>query len=97
MSWLQQAATLGGNPFIEIDGQKITFTIQSGPIKEVGVDGCQLDSLIVVARDMIAFLNAKFPCRENSLAITKLDEALHWLEARTKDREKRGAEGMDKE
>lgn len=35
----------------------------------------------------------KFSCRENALAITKLEEALHWLEHRTNARETRGVEG----
>ena len=35
----------------------------------------------------------KFRCRENALAITKLEEALHWLAHRTADRERRGVEG----
>jgi len=38
-------------------------------------------------------LNEAFPCRENSLTITKIEEAIHWQDARTKDREKRGVEG----
>lgn len=36
---------------------------------------------------------SKFRCRENSLAITHLEEALHWLKARTEDREAREVEG----
>jgi hypothetical protein len=32
-------------------------------------------------------------CRENALAITKLQEALHWLDHRTADREARKVEG----
>lgn len=74
----------------------ITFKIQDGPIGEVGVNGCQVDTLIETARTMIAGLNQKFPCRENSCAITKLDEALHWLWARKHDREKRNVEGFSK-
>jgi hypothetical protein len=35
----------------------------------------------------------KFKCRENALAITKLEEALHWLNHRTADRKARGVEG----
>lgn len=35
----------------------------------------------------------RFRCRENALAITHLEEALHWLQARTADRERRGVEG----
>ncbi len=37
--------------------------------------------------------NAELPCRENSLAITKIEEALMWLDHRTKDRQARGVEG----
>ena len=71
----------------------VSFRIQDGPIKENGVNGCQVDTLIETARKMITELNIKFPCRENSIAITKLDEALHWLEHRKKDREARAVEG----
>jgi hypothetical protein len=34
-----------------------------------------------------------YATRETSLAITKLEEALHWLAARTADRVRRGVEG----
>lgn len=71
----------------------ISFKIQQGPVKEVGVNGCQVDTLIDAAKIILAGLNVKFPCRENSLAITKLDEALLWLGARKKDRGQRGVEG----
>ena len=74
----------------------ISFKIQDGPIKENGVNGCQVDTLIETAKVMIEGLNKKFPCRENALAITKLEESLHWLEARKKDREVRGVEGTSK-
>jgi hypothetical protein len=81
--------------YIDHDVNMISFRIQNGPIKEVGVNGCQVDTLIHAAKAIIGGLNAKFPCRENSLAITKLDEAIHWLDARTKDREQRGVEGRN--
>jgi len=38
-------------------------------------------------------LQGKFPCRENAIVITKLQESLMWLEKRTADRKKRNAEG----
>ena len=69
---------------------------QEGNVPENGVNGATIEEVIEVARLRIAELNAKFPCRENSLAITKLEEATHWLEARTKDRIKRGVEGQEK-
>ena len=71
----------------------ISFKIQQGPVKEAGQNGCQVDTLIETAKIMIIELDKKFPCRENSLAITKLEEALHWLDARKKNREQRGVEG----
>ncbi len=37
----------------------------------------------------------KFACRENALAITKLEEALMWLEERTRGREERKVEGTN--
>lgn len=71
------------------------FKIQHGPIKEHGVNGCQVDTIIEAAKVILEGLNKMFPCRENACAITKLDEALHWLDHRKKDREKRGVEGKN--
>ena len=84
--------------YIEIndDANALTFKIQNGPIKEVGVNGCQIDTLIETAKLIIKGLNENFPCRENSIVITKLDEALLWLNKRKMDREKRGVEGFNK-
>jgi len=56
-------------------------------------NGTTNEALIEVLIDRLSYLNKKFPCRENALAITKLDEALLWLEKRTRDREKRNVEG----
>ena len=33
--------------------------------------------------------------REKSLTLTKLEEAIHWQEARTKDRQRRNVEGRN--
>lgn len=84
------------NQFIHIvhSTNAIAFKIQKGPIKEFGVNGCQVDTLIEAAKLIIEGLNKQFPCRENSCAITKLDEALLWLHKRKMDREKRGVEGI---
>lgn len=82
--------------YVRHDVNSLSFTIQNGPIKEKGVNGCQVDTVIEAAKSIIEGLNAKFPCRENSVAITKLDEALLWLAKRKSDREKRGVEGLNK-
>lgn len=71
---------------------KISF--QKGPIKENGVNGCHNEDLIAIVIDRLQCLNqGDFTCRENSIAITKLEEALMWLRKRTDDRAKRGVEG----
>ena len=57
------------------------------------VDGTTNEELLEVLLDRLNFLQAKFPCRENAIAITKLDEALLWLNKRTADRVKRNVEG----
>lgn len=79
--------------YVRHDVNSISFNIQNGPIKEVGVNGCQVDTLIEAAKKIIEGLNAKSPCRENAMVITKLDEALLWSMKRKLDREARGVEG----
>lgn len=83
--------------YIEINDEHnaITFKLQNGPVKEKGVNGCQVDTVIETAKVILEGLNKQFPCRENSVAITKLDEALMWLEKRKKDREARNVEGTN--
>jgi hypothetical protein len=42
------------------------------------------------------FQKGQFACRDNAVAITKLEEALLWLRKRTIGRENRGVEGTNK-
>ena len=86
---------VGQNPYIKVDAEKstVTFQIQEGPIKEVGVNGCQASDMLEYVTALFAALNETFPCRENALTITKLEEAQHWQQHRTKDRLQRGVEG----
>lgn len=67
---------------------------QEGPIKECGVNGvCNEDLIAMVICRLEHFQRSEFACRENALAITKLEEALLWLRKRTMGREKRKVEG----
>jgi hypothetical protein len=67
---------------------------QNGPVKEVGINGITNEALIaVILHRLNCFQNSHFKCRENALAITKLEEALHWLNHRTVARQARGVEG----
>lgn len=75
--------------------QAINF--QHGAVKEVGVNGISDEALIAVLIDRLeGFNSGNFRCRQNSIAITKLEEALMWLQNRTKDRMERGVEGLSK-
>jgi hypothetical protein len=56
-------------------------------------NGTTIEELLRVSRERLVELSNKFPSRENSLAVTKIQEAEMWLEARTKDRIARGVEG----
>lgn len=73
---------------------KVSF--QKGPVKENGVNGCHNVDLIAIVIDTLqSFQNGEFSCRENAIAITKLEEALMWLNKRTADRKARGVEGLN--
>ncbi len=70
---------------------------QKGPIKESGVNGVMNEDLIAMVIDRLqSFQESDFKCRENAVAITKLEESLMWLRKRTQDREDRGVEGTHK-
>jgi hypothetical protein len=56
-------------------------------------DGTTNEELLEVLIDRMNYLQGKFPCRENAIVITKLQESLMWLEKRTADRKKRNVEG----
>jgi hypothetical protein len=72
----------------------ISFRIQNGPIKEVGVNGCQVLTIIKAAIIIIDELNNKFPCEENEQTLLHLDMAIEFQESRTKNRRLRGVEGI---
>ncbi len=74
----------------------VKFTLQSDPIGEVGVNGCQALDMLEYTKCLFQSLNDAFPCRENALTITKIEEAIHWQNARTKDRLSRKVEGQNK-
>lgn len=80
-------------------GQIIQFIEKAydgyGPVKTLN-DGTTNEEVLRVLIDRLRGLGDKLPCRENSIAITKCEEALMWLEARTADRKARGVEATMK-
>lgn len=82
--------------YVRHDKNSLSFTLQNGPVKENGLNGCQVDTVIEAAKLILEGLNKNLPCRETAVAITKLDEALMWLDKRKKDRERRKVEGTSR-
>ena len=60
-----------------------TICFQKGPIKEGRVDGVMNEDLISIVIDRLrSFQESWYQCRENGIAITKLEEVLFWLNKR---------------
>jgi len=81
-----------------VSGVGLAINWQDGPLgrdaERVEPNGAFVETVIAAALQRIEFYNeGEFRCRENSLAITKLEEALHWLNSRTARREQAGVEG----
>ena len=77
------------------DPGPLAITWQHGPVRSVGANGWQPEDVLELVAERLRGLNADHPCRENSLAITKIEEAILWLAERTRDRNARGVEGTD--
>lgn len=58
-------------------------------------NGTTNEEVLAVLIDRLNFLNGKFPCRENAIAITHIETALLWLNKRTADRMARNVEGKN--
>lgn len=83
--------------FIEKTYPDEGITIGKSFSKAVTVhDGTTNEEVLLMLIDRISGLNKKMPSRQNSLAITKLEEALMWLINRTLERRTRGIEGTMK-
>jgi hypothetical protein len=82
----------------EAQGQILQF-IQKEPISPGSSelvtihDGTTNEEVLKVLINRMESLQAKFPCRENALALTHMEESLMWLDKRTADRLKRNVEG----
>lgn len=76
--------------------QNINF--QNGPIQENGVNGVQNEDLLaIVIHRLQGFQSGNYYSRYNAIALTKIEEALMWLEKRTADRKARGVEGKSQQ
>lgn len=75
-----------GRDIVNIEWQHSAGTEKNGAFLE--------DILALVYAQLTAF-NAKFPSRENSLALTNIEQAVLWLAQRKANRQYRGVDGKD--
>jgi hypothetical protein len=74
--------------------QQIRF--QNGPILEKGVNGISNEALLAIVMDRLrGFQSGKFACQANADALEHIEEAIHVLHSRTKERLARGVEGLN--
>jgi len=74
--------------------RRVTMLFQNGPIKDVGVNGITHEALLAILIDrMRSFQAGPYSNRANAIALTHMEEALMWLQQRTRERIKRGVEG----
>ena len=77
-------------------GSYVELSFVSKPASETGgrFNGLTNEVLLDILIDRVVRLNGKYPCRENSLALTHMEEARGWLEERTRQRRSQGVEGQ---
>ncbi len=69
------------------------ISFQNGPIKEAGVNGVTSEALLAIQIDRLrSFQAGPYSCRENAIALTHCEDALMWLQRRTRARIARGVE-----
>jgi hypothetical protein len=85
---------LHDKPNVTSDVGTCRIQFQNGPIGEVGPNGVSNEALLAIVEDrLLGFQSGQYACRENAVALTKLQEAMMWLQKRTRDRMARGVEG----
>jgi len=76
--------------YVRHDVNSISFNLQNGPVKEVGINGCQIVTLIDAAKVLIEKHNEKHPHMYNISSMHYLDQAIRYQELRTQEREALG-------
>ena len=84
-----------GDPPEDMSESNPTYIhFQEGPISEAGVNGGSNEALLAIVEDrLLGFQSGEYACRENAISLTKIQEAMMWLQKRTRDRLARGVEG----
>lgn len=97
--------TLPAKPSKVVDGLPTSpyptyyeIEFQNGPIAEAGINGLTHEVLLAILLDRLeCFQKGEYACIENETARHHLEQALWWLQQRTRDRMARGVEGTSKQ
>lgn len=91
----QDTDSLGNITGGKVTGVGLEISWQHGPLVAGETpNGAFLEGVIAACiLRLEAYQATTLNCRENALAITKLEEATHWLTARRADRKARGVYG----
>ncbi len=77
-----------------INPESLDILFQQGPIAENGTNGITQEVLLAIVIDRLrCFQAGPYACRENAIALTKIEEAQMWLQKRTRERMARNVEG----
>lgn len=60
----------------------VGVSVAGGPV-QVGIDGTTNEEMISVLIHRLSFMQNQNPSRESAIALTKLQEALFWLDVRS--------------
>lgn len=96
ISTLASGEDVSGHLYQVLMGPKsLSVEFQHGAVQENGVNGATNEALLAILIHRTEVINKRFPCRENAIAIKKMQEALMWFDKRTAERQARGVEGKE--
>jgi hypothetical protein len=88
--------TPGDEVSLNIGGKEVLrVKFQTGGTATTEKSGVFIEDLLIVAYAKLNEYNKYLPSRENSLALTKIEEAIMWLANRKAEREARGVYGTE--
>lgn len=86
-----------GTPvLLDFEDNLLAIQFQNGPIKEVGVNGVQIETLVHIYSRIVEEFNKKFPHPENDVILKHAKGIIEATKRRKKERESRGVEGQSK-
>lgn len=84
-----------GSPSL-VSGEFFCIQFQSGPVREYGVNGVQVEDILeVLAKRLEGFQEGSFQNDYNDSALRNIRAAIGCMHARTAERVERGVEGKD--